>query len=103
MPILLSSEFAPTFTRRACRDRCGPISATVICASTINQKQLPQPVSSHPFSEISMDFINGLPKSEGKDSILVVVDRLTKYGYFMGLSHLHSITQVGRVFMDNIY
>lgn len=29
-----------------------------------------------------MDLIESLPKSEGKDYILVVVDRLTKYAHF---------------------
>ena len=34
-----------------------------------------------------MDFIKGLPKSEGMDTILVVVDRLTKYAHFLPLKH----------------
>ena len=34
-----------------------------------------------------MDLIIGLPKSEGKNSIMVVVDRLTKYAHFCALSH----------------
>lgn len=50
-----------------------------------------------------MDFIDGLPKLEGKGSILVVVNRLTKYGHFMGLSHPYSASQVARVFMDSVY
>ena len=29
-----------------------------------------------------MDFITGLPKSEGKSVIMVVVDKLTKYAQF---------------------
>ncbi|WVZ22534.1 hypothetical protein V8G54_001078 [Vigna mungo] len=33
----------------------------------------------HCESDISMDFIGGLPKVQGKDIILVVVDRLTKF------------------------
>jgi hypothetical protein len=37
------------------------------------------------WEEISMDFITGLPKSEGKDAIFVVVDRLTKYAHFCGI------------------
>lgn len=39
--------------------------------------QIPEMAWTH----ISMDFIEGLPKSQGKDVILVVVDRLTKYAY----------------------
>ena len=33
-----------------------------------------------------MDFIIGLPKSEGNSVIIVVVDRLTKYAHFRALS-----------------
>jgi hypothetical protein len=32
-----------------------------------------------------MDFIEGLPMSDGNDMIFIVVDRLTKYAHFMGL------------------
>jgi len=32
-----------------------------------------------------MDFIIGLPKLEGKDKLLVVVDRLNKYAHFYGI------------------
>ena len=34
-----------------------------------------------------MDFIEGLPNSHGKQVIFVVVDRLSKYAYFMPMSH----------------
>ncbi|KAJ1276651.1 hypothetical protein BS78_05G230700, partial [Paspalum vaginatum] len=34
-----------------------------------------------------MDFIESLPKSEGCDTILVVVDRFTKYSHFIALHH----------------
>jgi hypothetical protein len=39
------------------------------------------------WQHITMDFIEALPKSEGKDTILVVVDKLTKYAHFISLSH----------------
>ena len=34
-----------------------------------------------------MDFIIGLPKSEGKTFLMVIVDRLTKYAHFFSLYH----------------
>lgn len=32
-----------------------------------------------------MDFIEGLPRLNGVDTILVVVDQLTKFGHFVAL------------------
>lgn len=63
----------------------------------------PLPIPSQIWEDISMDFVEGLPKSEGKDCILVVVDRLTKVGHFVALSHPYSATIVAQLFLDNIY
>ena len=49
-----------------------------------------------------MDFIRGLPKSEGKNVIMVVVDRLTKYAHFCALSHPFKASTVATTFMDRI-
>ena len=51
---------------------------------------------------MSMDFIEGLPKSEGKDNILVVVDRLTKFAHFIRLTHPYTTQELTRVFMDQM-
>jgi hypothetical protein len=50
-----------------------------------------------------MDFVEGLPKSHGKDVILVVVDRLTKYAHFLPMSHPYSVHTVAQLFIDNIF
>lgn len=55
------------------------------------------------WASISMYFIDGLPKSKGKITILVVVDRLTKYGHFLALSHPYTPTFVAHVFLDYIF
>nr|GEV97757.1 reverse transcriptase [Tanacetum cinerariifolium] len=53
--------------------------------------------------EISMDFIEGLPSSNGKSAIFVVVDRLSKYAHFIPLSHPFTAAQIAQIFLDNVY
>ncbi|KAL3537606.1 hypothetical protein ACH5RR_000972 [Cinchona calisaya] len=50
-----------------------------------------------------MDFIQTLPMSEGYDTILAVVDRLTKFGHFLPLSHPFTAKDVAKVFLDNVF
>lgn len=49
-----------------------------------------------------MDFIEGLPNSQGKEVILVVVDRFTRYAHFIPLSHPYTVLSVAQAFVDNI-
>ncbi|WVZ54304.1 hypothetical protein U9M48_005124, partial [Paspalum notatum var. saurae] len=43
-----------------------------------------------------MDFIEGLPKSKNHDTILVVVDKLTKYAHFLPPTHPYTAFTVAQ-------
>jgi hypothetical protein len=47
-----------------------------------------------------MDLITGLPKSEGKIVIVVVMDRLTNYAHFFSLYHSFKETTVATTLME---
>ena len=49
-----------------------------------------------------MDFVDGLPPSKLKSSIMVVVDRLTKYAHFVPLKHPYTVASVAQEFITTI-
>lgn len=63
----------------------------------------PLPIPSWVWSDISMDFIVGLPPYRGKTVIWVIVDKLSKYGHFLALSHLFIAASVANLFMEHIF
>jgi len=62
----------------------------------------PLPVPEGIWQDLTMDFIEGLPKSKGYSVILVVVDRLTKYAHFMAIIHPYTVATVAQTFLDNV-
>ena len=63
----------------------------------------PLPIPDKPWSAVSMDFIDGLPRSQRMDVIMVVVDRLTKYVHFIALSHPYSAAKVAHLFAQHVF
>jgi len=63
----------------------------------------PLPIPASIWTEVSMDFITGLPKSGNKLVIMVVVDRLSKYDHFCALPHPFTPTLVAQSFVDQIF
>ena len=63
----------------------------------------PLPIPGAVWVDVSLNFIEGLPKSRGKDTILVVVDRLSKYAHFLTLTHPFTATIVAQLYFDHIF
>ncbi|KAL4018087.1 hypothetical protein IC575_021677 [Cucumis melo] len=54
------------------------------------------------WSDISMDFVDGLPKTTGFEVIFIVMDRLSKYGHFLPLKHPYSAKTVAELFVKEV-
>ena len=63
----------------------------------------PLPIPNQIWSHISMDFVDGLPKSRGKTVLMVVVDRLSKYGHLIPLAHPYKAETVAQVFFEQVF
>ena len=69
---------------------------------------VPLPVPDKPFQEISMDFITDLPLSQdihgiNRDAVLVVVDRLTKFSYFIPTTKDLTAEQLATLLVSNVF
>jgi hypothetical protein len=63
----------------------------------------PLAIPSSAWHTVTLDFIEGLPRSKQDNCIMVVVDKLTRYAHFVPLSHPFSAYQVAVAFVDNIF
>ena len=62
----------------------------------------PLPIPNKPWLDVSMDFVEGLPKSQSKDVVLVVVDKLTKFVHFIPLSHPYTAAKVATLYLQHV-
>lgn len=82
----------------------------VMCSLPVEQELLiPSPgflqplhIPTQVWTNTSLDFIEGLPTSHGYTVILVIVDKLTKYGHFISLSYRYIASTVAHLFLANV-
>ena len=63
----------------------------------------PLPVPDHPWRDISIDFVVGLPESEGYNAIWVVVDRLSKQRHFVPCSASIDAAGLANLFIRHVF
>jgi len=64
---------------------------------------MPNSIPEKPWTHILADFITKLPLAQGYDTILVVVDRLTKMVHFIPTTERTSAEGLARLFRDNVW
>jgi len=64
---------------------------------------MPNSIPERPWTNILADFITKLPLAQRYDSILVVVDRLTKIVHFIPTTEKTSAEELARLFRDNMW
>ncbi|KAI2657573.1 Transposon Tf2-9 polyprotein [Labeo rohita] len=84
------------------------VQACNICArsKTINTPSTgelqPLPIPKRPWSHISIDFVTGLPESQGKNTILTIVDRFSKAVHLVALTGLPSAKNTAELILEHV-
>jgi len=82
---------------------CNACQCNKNCTEQPAGKLMPNSIPEKLWMHISADFITKLPLAQGYDSILVVVDRLTKMVHFIPTTEKTSAKGLARLFRDNMW
>ena len=85
------------------------VSACTVCArgKTTNQPPAgglrPLPVPSRPWSHIALDFVTGLPVSNGNSVVLTITDRFSKSVHFVPLTKLPTAQETADLMIQHVF
>ena len=85
------------------------VAACTVCAQnkTSNRPSSgllrPLPVPQRPWSHIAVDFVTGLPPSEGNSVILTIIDRFSKAAHCVALPKLPSASETGNLLVQHVF
>uniref|UniRef100_A0A3P9MMP6 Gypsy retrotransposon integrase-like protein 1 n=1 Tax=Oryzias latipes TaxID=8090 RepID=A0A3P9MMP6_ORYLA len=63
----------------------------------------PLPIATRPWSHIALDFVTGLPPSQGNTVILTVVDRFSKAAQFIPLPKLPTAAEMADILVHQVF
>lgn len=63
----------------------------------------PLDTPAQPWEVITLDFIEGLPRSANHDTILVIVDKFSKFSHFIALKHPFTALDVAKAYMAQVF
>jgi hypothetical protein len=85
------------------------VAACMVCAQNKTPRQAPSgllqplPVPHRLWSLSSLDFVTGLPPSDGNTTMLMVVDRFSKSAHFIPLPKLPSTKEKAQLMMQHVF
>ena len=84
------------------------VHACTVCARAKSSHQpaagllRPLPIPGRPWSHIGLDFVTGLPPSNGHTVILTVVDRFSKAAHFIALPKLPTASETAQLLVQHV-
>jgi hypothetical protein len=65
---------------------------------------LPFPILEQPWTNVSMDFVLGLPRTQkGNDSVFIVIDRFSKMVHFIAYKKIADVVNVAQLYFREVY